>query len=64
MSRECKSCMFWDNKGDGTGLCRRHAPRAMFARPMFDENKEHCTYLPILPLTDQDEWCGEYVSDD
>jgi len=53
----CKSCRFWDNEAiHSTGLCRRHAPRAVV---VVDKAAARCE-IATWPETEPDDWCGDY----
>lgn len=53
--RICETCRFWAaTPGTTPGQCRRHAPR------VADVDLEA---LCCWPVTDADDWCGEWKHD-
>ena len=51
---ECANCKYFEQRGMGAGLCRRHAPI-------------HITLgdgEAIWPETSADDWCGDALSAD
>lgn len=47
--QSCDTCTHWAALDDEIGQCRRHAPRP---RPSTDDIR--------WPVTDSDDWCGEW----
>lgn len=54
-STACQKCAFWKPTVDAKGECRRNAPQSVvFA---VDETTQFETRFP---LTEADDWCGEF----
>lgn len=63
IGHRCRRCLWWDNQHvsvqaighfefkPAPGFCRRRRPSAY----MYEQN-----YLAIWPITDADEFCGEF----
>lgn len=49
MEVSCDTCAYWADDGDGSGECRRHAPR-----PRPTDEVTH------WPSTLPDDWCGDW----
>lgn len=57
MDNECASCFYFTNDGrdDGSGLCRRYAPR-----PISDDLVKLGNHPITWPEVEVDDWCGEF----
>jgi hypothetical protein len=58
----CANCYFWESRGKESGSCQRHAPAP---RSYSDENPILTaapldSYFVMWPITNSDDWCGEY----
>ena len=65
----CDQCKFWrqdftesdPSKQSLGGECRRHSPQPSYdPGPFYDLDDQTFTYFPSWPITDDDDWCGEW----
>ena len=54
MAFTCKTCLCWQEKAAGKGICRRHAPTIVSFRGLVDNEQ---------PITKESDWCGEGTMD-
>lgn len=55
----CDTCKFWEHdEDDDEGWCRRRAPRP-YRIPLDEDGSLHITRA-MWPLTDANQWCGEW----
>jgi hypothetical protein len=50
---------------DGTGECRRHAPRGPVALGWVQRAKDgehHAAIISAFPFVPDDDWCGEFLA--
>jgi hypothetical protein len=63
----CPNCQFWEalhgERLRGNGLCRRHAPvrQWSFATDALEAAMGRVTRVS-WPITNEHDWCGEYVT--
>ena len=55
-SKGCGLCMYYDEKSDTSGLCRRRVPRTPCGTS-FEEGQ-----APKWPTVSVDDWCGEFLN--
>ena len=54
-TRACGACTYWNNLGDATGECRRHAPQTI----AFEVDEE-VKFESMFPVTADVDWCGDF----
>jgi len=59
IGHKCNKCIWWDNKHKNVpiidvGFCRKHKPAATMKDGL---------YMGIWPLTDKEDFCGEFRGD-
>lgn len=54
-TKTCAGCAHWNEKGDGNGECRRHAPQTI-AFEVDDDVRVESRF----PTTAADDWCGDF----
>lgn len=60
MTPTCSACRFWkQNEGKEHGECRRYPPQST-ERVGTEAGEVSSTTYSDWPLTDADEWCGEF----
>ena len=62
-TQTCLNCRFWDAWPDAqVGYCRRYAPKPLPLVLVLDDDGSDRAEA-MWPITDADEWCGEFEKD-